>query len=238
MRSSENNWWSDNLVIWYQKSPFLSVWPTSGLKFSEKFWKVLRSPDIGVQVFFRPSEILLGCVTSMPTLTHLLLAPMHLLFAPTSLLPTPTYLLFAPTHLLPTLTYLLLAPTYILPTLMFLLRTPTLFLRSIWPTSVIPSGTYPVSFLSLTCHPGATYSFHVFTPFMCFLLSCVSPTLPFTCLVFITRIQSFQLVYKSLCISLYLSMNINKAPSSSCFCLTLSSSSDSTPTPTPTPTPS
>ena len=160
----------------------------------------------------------------MPTPTHLLLAPTHLLFALTSLLPTPTSLLFAPTHLL-------LAPTYLLPTLTFLLRTPTLFLQSIWPASVIPSGTYPVSFLSLTCHPVATYSFHVFT------LSCVSPTLPFTCLVFITRILSFQLVYKSLCISSYLSMNINKALSSSCFCLTLSSSSDSTPTPTPTPTP-
>jgi len=167
----------------------------------------------------------------MPTPTHLLLAPTHLLFAPTSLLPTPMYLLFAPTHLLPTPMYLLLAPTYLLPTPTFLLRTPTLFLWSVRPASVIPSGTYPVSFLSLTCHPVATYSFHVFTPFMCFLLSCVSPTPSFTCLVFITRILSFQLVYKSLCISSYLSTNINKAPSSSCFCLTLSSSSDSTPTP-------
>jgi len=126
-------------------------------------------------------------------------------------------------------------PTHLLPTPMFLLQTPTLILRSIQPASVIPSGTYPVSFLSLTCHPVATYSFHVFTLFMCFFLSCVSPTLPFTCLVFITRILSFQLVYKSLCISSYL--NINKALSSSCFCLTLSSSSNSTPTPTPTPTP-
>jgi len=170
----------------------------------------------------------------MPTPTHLLLAPTHLLFAPMSLLPTLTYLLFAPMHLLPTLTYLLLAWTYLLPTPMFLLQTPTLFLQSVRPTSVIPSGTYPVSFLSLTCHPVATYSFHVFTLFMCFFLSCVSPTPPFTCLVFITRILSFQLVYKSLCISSYLSMNINKALSSSCFCLTLSSSSDSTPTPTPT----
>jgi len=171
----------------------------------------------------------------MPTPTHLLLAPMHLLFAPTSLLPTPMYLLFGLTHLLPTPMYLLLALTYLLPTLMYLLQTPTLFLWSIRPASVIPSGTYPVSFLSLTCHPVATYSFHVFTPFMCFLLSCVSPTPPFTCLVFITRILSFQLVYKSLCIFWYLSMNINKAPSSSCFCLTLSSSSHSTPTPTPPP---
>jgi len=143
-------------------------------------------------------------VTSMPTLTHLLLAPMYLLFAPMSLLPTPMYLLFALTPLLPTLTYLL-------STLMFLLQTPTLFLQSVQPTSVIPSGTYPVSFLSLTCHPVATYSFHVFTPFMCSLLSCVSPTLPFTCIVFITRILSFQLVYKSLCIFSYLSTNINKA---------------------------
>jgi len=165
-------------------------------------------------------------VTSMPT-------PTHLLFAPTSLLLTPTYLLLTPTYLLLTPTYLLLAPTYLLPTPTFLLRTPTLFLRSVRPTSVIPSGTYPVSFLSLTCHPVATYSFHVFTLFMCFFLSCVSPTPPFTCLVFITRILSFQLVYKSLCISSYLSTNINKALSSSCFCLTLSSSSDSTPTPTP-----
>jgi len=176
----------------------------------------------------------------MPTPTHLLLAPMHLLFAPTSLLLTPMYLLLTPmyllltpmyllltpTYLLLTPTYLLLAPTYLLPTPTFLLQTPTLFLWSVWPASVIPSGTYPVSFLSLTCHPVATYSFHVFTPFMCFLLSCVSPTLSFTCLVFITRILSFQLVYKSLCISSYLSTNINKAPSSSCFCLTLSSSSD------------
>ena len=134
--------------------------------------------------------------------------PMHLLFAPTSLLlPTLMYLLFSLTHLLPSLMYLL-------PTPMFLLQTPTLFL---WPASVIPPGTYPVSFLSLTCHPVATYSSHVF-----------SPTPPFTCLVFITRILSFQLVYKSLCISWYLSTNINKAPSSSCFCLTLSSSSNST----------
>jgi len=169
-------------------------------------------------------------VTSMPTLTHLLLAPMHLLFAPTSLLSTLTYLLS-------TLTYLLFALTHLLPTPTFLLQTPTLFLWSIWPASVIPSGTYQVSFLSLTCHPVATYSFHVFTLFMCFFLSCVSPTPPFTCLVFITRIQSFQLVCKSLCISSYLSTNINKAPSLSCFCLTLSSSSDSTPTPTPTPAP-
>jgi len=138
-------------------------------------------------------------------------------------MPTPTYLLFALMHLL--------------PTPMFLLQTPILFLQSIWPTSVMPPGTYPVSFLSLTCHPVATYSFHVFTLFMCFLLSCVSPTPPFTCLVFITRVLSFQLVYKSLCTSLYSSMNINEALSSSCFCLTLSSSSDSTPTPTPPPTP-
>jgi len=123
--------------------------------------------------------------------------------------------------------FLLPTPMFLLPTPTFLLRTPSLFLWPIWPTSVIPPGTYPVSFLSLPCHPVATYSFHVFTPFMCFLLSCVSPTPPFTCLVFITRILSFQLVYKSLCISLYLSMNINKAPSSSCFCLTLSSSSSS-----------
>ena len=143
-------------------------------------------------------------VTSMPTPTHLLLAPTYLLFAPMHLLLTPTYLLLTPT-------YLLLALTYLLPTPTFLLRTPTLFLRSVRPASVIPSGTYPVSFLSLTCHPVATYSFHVFTLFMCFLLSCVSPTPPFTCLVFITRILSFQLVYKSLCISSYLSTNINKA---------------------------
>ena len=95
------------------------------------------------------------------------------------------------------------------------------------------TSRYIPCFLPVTCHPVATYSSHVFTPFMCFLLLCVSPTLPFTCLVFITRILSFQLVYKSLCISWYLSMNINKAPSPSCFCLTLSSSSDSTPTPTP-----
>jgi len=155
----------------------------------------------------------------MPTPTHLLLTLMHLL-------PTPTYLLLAPTYLLFAPTYLLLAPTYLLLTPTFLLQTPTLFLRSVRPASVIPSGTYPVSFLSLTCHPVATYSFHVFTLFMCFFLSCVSPTLPFTCLVFITRILSFQLVYKSLCISSYLSTNINKAPSSSCFCLTLSSSSN------------
>jgi len=80
----------------------------------------------------------------------------------------------------------------------------------------------PVTYLSTCCY---------------LLLPCVSPTLPFTCFVFITRILSFQLVYKSLCISSYLSTNINKAPSSSCFCLTLSSSSDSTPTPTPTPPP-
>jgi len=152
----------------------------------------------------------------MPTPIHLLPTPTYLLFSPTHLLPTPTYLLLTPT-------YLLLAPTYLLPTPTFLLRTPTLFLRSVQPTSVIPSGIYPVSFLSLTCHPVATYSFHVFTLFMCFFLSCVSPTPPFTCLVFITRILSFQLVYKSLCISLYLSTNINKALSSSCFCLTLSS---------------
>jgi len=115
-------------------------------------------------------------VTSMPTLIHLLFAPTsllptptYLLFAPTHLLPTltylllaPTYLLFAPTHLLPTPMYLLLAPTYLLLTPTFLLQTPTLFLQSVRPASVIPSGTYPVSFLSLTCHPVATYSFHVF----------------------------------------------------------------------------
>jgi len=99
------------------------------------------------------SELRLKCmedVTSMPTPTHLLLALTHLLFALTSLLPTLMYLLFALMHLLPTLTYLLLAPTYLLPTPIFLLRTPTLFLWSVRPTSVIPSGTYPVSFLSLT----------------------------------------------------------------------------------------
>jgi len=136
----------------------------------------------------------LQIVTSMPTPTHLLLAPTHLQLAPMHLLFAPTSLLLTPMSLLLTPTYLLLAPTYLLPTPTFLLRTPTLFLRSVRPASVIPSGTYPVSFLSLTCHPVATYSFHVFTPFMCFLLSCVSPTLSFTCLVFITRILSFQLV--------------------------------------------
>ena len=92
-------------------------------------------------------------------------------------MPTPIHLLFAPTHLLPTPMYLLLALMYLLLTPMFLLRTSTLFLRSVRPTPVIPSGTYPVSFLSLTCHPVATYSFHVFTPFhvllplMCFSYS-------------------------------------------------------------------
>ena len=106
----------------------------------------------------------------MPTPTHLLPTPMYLLFAPMHLLPTLTYLLLTPT-------YLLLAPTYLLPTPTFLLRTPTLFLQPIRPASVIPSGTYPVSFLSLTCHPVATYSYHVFTPFhvllplMCFSYS-------------------------------------------------------------------
>ena len=84
------------------------------------------------------------------------------------------YLLFALMHLLFAPMHLLFAPMYLLPT-------PTF-----------------ISFLSLACHHVATYSFHVFTPFMCFLLSCVSPTLPFTCLVFITRILSFQLVYESL----------------------------------------
>jgi len=135
-------------------------------------WTTTSACSVGVLVILwtavqrRPKR---PSVTSMPTLTHLL---------------------FAPTSLLPTLTYLLLAPMYLLPTPTYLLRTPTLFLWSIQPTSVIPSGTYPVSFLSLTCHPVATYSFHVCTLFMCFFLSCVSPTPPFTCLVFITRILS------------------------------------------------
>jgi len=103
---------------------------------------------------------------------------------------------------------------------------PLVYLACFCHTSRYISCLLPVTYLSLCCY--------LLLPlFMCLLLSCVSPTPPFTCLVFITRILSFQLVYKSLCTSLYLSMNINKSPSSSCFCLTLSYSSDSSPTPVP-----
>ena len=87
--------------------------------------------------------------------------------------------------------------TFLLPTLMFLLLLQCLA----FPSCSCHSFRYiPLFLLSPTCQSVTllpTYPFHVFPPFHVILLLRFFDT--FTWLVFITRILSFQSVYKSSC---------------------------------------
>ena len=90
------------------------------------------------------------------------------------------------------------------PTLMFLLPTPT-FLLLLQHLAFLSCSCHsfryiPHFLLSPTCQSVTllpTYPFHVFPPFHMILILRFFDT--FTWLVFITRILSFQLVYKSSC---------------------------------------
>ena len=103
-----------------------------------------------------------------------------------------------------TLMFLLPTPMFLPPTPMFLLPTPTFLLllqRLAFLSHSCHSFRYILCFLlSPTCQSVAllpTYPFHVFSPFHVILLLHFFDT--FTWLVFITRILSFQSVYKSSC---------------------------------------
>ena len=104
--------------------------------------------------------------------------------------PTPHSSLSTPTFLLPT-------PMFLLPTPMFLL----LLRRLAFPSYSCHSFRYiPHFLLSPTCQSVTLlppYPFHVFSLFHMILLLHFFDT--FTWLVFITRILSFQSVYKSSC---------------------------------------
>jgi len=186
-------------------------WCSKKVRYSRSFWPAFPlltiNPICYCEPFFQGS----WSVTTQVYGAYLLWHISHLLRCISSLLQCISYQLWC-------ISYLLQCTSYQLQCFSF-----KLLLCSSGPSGLLLSYLQ-VHTLFPSCH---------LSPCCYLLLPCVSPTLPFTCLVFITRILSFQLVYKSLCISWYLSMNINKAPSPSCFCLTLSSSSDSTPTPTP-----